>query len=314
MRQFKQVASRLLQSVAHRTEVSKNLALRRPARRVLMLHGVGGPDLPADDFKAGLLWVSRRFRIVPLSVMMDDIAAGKPPSGGSEVAITFDDGLRNQGQIAYPILRDLGIPATIFVVPGLTESGQWLWNHEARARLRRLSDDERREVAESVGSDRSQIEDLICWMKLQPIERRMDIEQSIRDATPGFQPSSAEREACDLMSWEEVSRLDPDQITIGSHTVTHPILPTLSDGLLHHEVAGSRAMLERKLEREVDLFCYPNGSTDARVRDAVSRCYRAAVTTEEGVVPSQPDLYAIPRIAAAARVSLLSWRMYRPNA
>ena len=314
MRPFKQAASRFLQSIAHRTEVSKNLALRRPARRVLMMHGVGGADLPAADFKAGLIWLSRHFRVVSLAAMMDDIASGKPPPGAAEVAITFDDGLRNQLRIAYPILRELRLPATIFVTPGLIDAGQWLWNHEARARLQRLSAGERGELARAIGADCSQVEGIVSWMKLQPIDGRMAAETLIRDATPMFRPTPAESEACDLMSWNEIAQIDPGQITIGSHTVTHPILPTLGDDRLRHEVVGSRDMLEAKLEREVDLFCYPNGSTDRRVRDAVARCYRAAVTTEEGLIPRHPDLFAIPRIAAAARVSLLSWRMHRPHA
>ncbi|OIQ74743.1 polysaccharide deacetylase [mine drainage metagenome] len=312
MRQFKQAASHFVQSIALSTALSKSLALRRPARRIIMLHGVGGADLPAADFKAGLVWLSRHFRVVPLSTMMNDIAANKPQPAAGEVAITFDDGLRNQLRVAFPILEELGIPATIFVCPGLIDSHQWLWNHEVRARLRRLSDPARDELARLLGAPSGQIESMIGWLKGQVIDQRMAAEQTIRDATPNFRPTHTEHEACDLMSWEELALFDPEQITIGSHTVTHPILPTLDDMQLRHELQQSRHMIETKLGREADLFCYPNGSNDARVRNAVAQIYGAAVTTEEGIVPTNADLFAIPRIAASARLSLLAWRMHRP--
>jgi len=62
----------------------------------------------------------------------------------------------------------------------------------------------------------------------------------------------------------------------------------------------------------VDIFCYPNGSNDARVRQVAQSLYRAALTTEEGVVTANVDPMAIPRIPATAHLPLLAWRMHRP--
>jgi peptidoglycan/xylan/chitin deacetylase (PgdA/CDA1 family) len=96
--------------------------------------------------------------------------------------------------------------------------------------------------------------------------------------------------------------------------MSHPILPTLDDASLRWELHESRALLEARLRRTVDLFCYPNGSSDARVRAVARRTYRAAVTTQEGHVLAGVDPIAIPRIPVSSHLPLLAWRMLRPTA
>jgi peptidoglycan/xylan/chitin deacetylase (PgdA/CDA1 family) len=96
--------------------------------------------------------------------------------------------------------------------------------------------------------------------------------------------------------------------------MTHPILPTLDDSSLESELGESRAWLERRLGRPVELFCYPNGSADARVRLAAERVYEAAVTTEYGHVVGTRNLLRLPRVPVANRLSLMAWRMHRPLA
>ncbi|MHB1669306.1 polysaccharide deacetylase family protein [Thiomonas sp.] len=300
------------QSVALASGVSSWLARRQLSRRILMLHGVGGPKLPVADFKRAMVWLAQNFRIVPLDAMVNDIAIAKPVARDAELAITFDDGLRNQGRLAYPILQALGIPAAIFLCPGLIDNKQWQWNHEARARLNRLSPAQRNEWARAQQAPSAHIEALIAWLKQQPLQPRLRIEASLRDATPGFAPTAEEHAAYDPMDWDEVAALDPRLITIGSHTVTHPILSTLDEAGIQQELQASRLMLEARLARPVELFCYPNGSHDERVRRIATQVYRAAVTTEEGLVTEPVDIYAMPRIPVAAQLPLLAWRMHRP--
>jgi peptidoglycan/xylan/chitin deacetylase (PgdA/CDA1 family) len=71
---------------------------------------------------------------------------------------------------------------------------------------------------------------------------------------------------------------------LGSHTVSHPILTTTDDAQLRRELRESRARLEAELGRSVDLFCYPNGAFDERVRrETAGAGYSCAVTTEPGL-------------------------------
>ena len=277
-----------------------------------MLHGVGDADLPKSDFDQVMRWLAAEFRVLSLDELLRRVREGLVPDARGEVALTFDDGLRNHVEQAYPILENLGLPATFFVCPGLIESRRWLWNHEARARLRRLGADQILVLTQTLQSDGGGVEGIVAWMKALNLEQRLAAEARIRDATPDFAPTASERQAYDLLEWDDLKRLDPALITVGSHTVDHPILSTLDDEKIVFELGRSRAWLEEVLGRPVDLFCYPNGSQDARVRRMVRQTYRAAVSTTEGRVLPGVDWHDIPRVSVPARLSLFAWRMHRP--
>ena len=100
--------------------------------------------------------------------------------------------------------------------------------------------------------------------------------------------------------------------TSGGVRLGHGSLPTLTEDEIRRELQDSRTRLEAQLGRKVDLFCYPNGSTDERVHRIAQSIYRAAVTTEEGMVTAAADPLAIPRIPATSHLPLLAWRMHRP--
>jgi peptidoglycan/xylan/chitin deacetylase (PgdA/CDA1 family) len=119
-----------------------------------------------------------------------------------------------------------------------------------------------------------------------------------------------------LMSWEELQSLDPELVTIGSHSFSHPILTTLQDDQLEFELRESRRQLEEKLDRPVPYFCYPNGALDTRVHGLVQKYYEAAVSTESGIIGRNlsADRHRLPRIPTANSTALLAWRLHRPGA
>jgi peptidoglycan/xylan/chitin deacetylase (PgdA/CDA1 family) len=84
---------------------------------------------------------------------------------------------------------------------------------------------------------------------------------------------------------------------LDAHTISHRDLTTLGAAALHHEVAGSRALLRRALGVPVPFFCYPAGRYDATVESAVRAAgYRGATTTQPGVASPRDDPFALPRI------------------
>lgn len=278
--------------------------------RILMLHGI--PRRQTRLFERVIRYVRRHFDIVPLEKLAADAAAGDIPFR-RQLAITFDDGMRNNVQVAYPILQALGAPATFFVCPELIERGKWLWNHEARQRLRRLAPQARRELAIELGCGEG-VETIVYWMKRLSLEQRSEAETRIRDATPGFVPTPHERHEFDLAGWDELRGLDPSLVTIGSHTLTHPILPALSPAAAEFEISESRRTLEARLDRTVDLFSYPNGDLDAATRECVRRHYRAAVSVQQGWVAPGCDPHMLPRINVLESVLRLALALHRNRA
>jgi peptidoglycan/xylan/chitin deacetylase (PgdA/CDA1 family) len=148
-------------------------------------------------------------------------------------------------------------------------------------------------------------------MKTLAPRRRREVEARVRAATPNFAATAAERHEFELAHWDELRSLDPKIVAIGSHTLTHPILPYLSAAELEAEVAGSRRLLEERLDREVDFFAYPNGDSDARAHACVRASYRGAVTVEQGCVEAGCDPHLLPRINVPDGVLRLALALHR---
>lgn len=265
---------------------------------ILMYHGTLRREsaLLAGQLRA-LSWF---FEVVPLA------ALASPRRGRRRAALTFDDGLRSNVAVAYPILRALGLTATFFVCPGLIEQGRWLWNHEARERLRSLPGAAIARLAAAVGAPAAFAEPqpFVMWMKSLPLAERQRVEAEIRNATPAFAPSAVQREQFDLAGWDELKALDPRVVSIGSHSATHPILTSLSADEIDAEVALSRASLEAELGRPVSDFCYPNGNFDARALETARRHYERAVAVDGGSLRADADVHRLPRLAAHPEYSL----------
>jgi peptidoglycan/xylan/chitin deacetylase (PgdA/CDA1 family) len=288
---------------------SAAMARRLGCGRILMYHGIateGAPELAAE-----LRYLVRHFKVVSLEAMVDRLANNAAP-GPNEIVLTFDDGLRNNASVVYPLLQRLQAPATFFVCPGLIEDGTWLWTHEMRCRVQTLAEPAFAELCVKLLVPSNSV-DVVEWMKTLRLPHRRQAESILRQATPGFRPTAKQRQAFDMMSWDDLLSLDPRLITVGSHTLSHPILTTLTTREIELEVLESRRYLERRLQRAVEFFCYPNGSYDARVYRAAKQTYRAAVTTESGVVDRREnlELHRLPRIPSAENAVLTAWRLHR---
>jgi len=278
--------------------------------RIVMYHET--PRHHERDFERGLRYLLREFEIIPLAALVEALRSPGPDLL-HKAALTFDDGLANNIEVAYPVLRRLRLPATFFVCPGLIDEGRWLWNHEARQRLRRLSSDVLAEICRESNVP-PVIEALIERMKVLDLPSRSKVEKRIREATPAFSPTTEERHEFGLANWNDLLRLDPDIVTIGSHSLTHPILTTLDSSAMRIEIAESRRVLEDKLDRPVEFFAYPNGKTNPTVRACVAQHYRAAgatvVAMETGASDMQCDPHMLPRISAKWSVLKLARAMY----
>jgi peptidoglycan/xylan/chitin deacetylase (PgdA/CDA1 family) len=101
-----------------------------------------------------------------------------------------------------------------------------------------------------------------------------------------------------LMEWAQVRELAEQGISFGSHSVTHPDLTTLAAAELEQELGKSQREIESQTGRPAEFFCYPYGRWNSAVRAAAQRVYRGACCTGAGVVESDADPFALPRVDA----------------
>lgn len=272
------------------------------------------PELVVSDtdFRRQIESLSRRCECVTMSLglrrLREQDVRDRPL-----VAVTLDDGMRDNLIFAQPILHAFGVKATFYAVTQTTLHGGELW-HERAARGWRCADDSYRTKAiEFVARASSNTPtrppnpdmmariDLGAWMRALKL-----ISTRARDEAIGILPDHAtplvSRPHDGTMTAPELRTLASTGHDIGCHSMTHPIMPVESDEQLVVETRDAKRLLEEAVGVRVTSFCYPNGSIDARVAAAVRAAgFDHAVSTRTGRASTTDDLFALPRISIRSR-------------
>jgi peptidoglycan/xylan/chitin deacetylase (PgdA/CDA1 family) len=225
------------------------------------------------------------------------------------VCLTFDDGYRDVKQWAYPILRNAGVPFAIYVPTSFPDRIGDLWWLALEAVIARndhigLQIDGRNRTFDcsTVAEKRALYEELYWWLRALPTESEM--RNVIHNLAACYQVDIAAfcNELC--MSWEELAELATDPlVTIGAHTVNHPMLAKLSKEAVRAEMDLSRSIIEAALEVRPQHLSYPIGDrSSAGPREfavAAELGFKTAVTTRPGVLFPEhcAHLTALPRIS-----------------
>ncbi|MFH1198779.1 MAG: polysaccharide deacetylase family protein [Candidatus Omnitrophota bacterium] len=182
----------------------------------------------------------QHYNVITLEAAVDLIRSKEkiPPK---TIAITMDDGYKNNFTYAFSILKEYNLPATIFL------------------------------IVNEVG-----------------------------------------RPENDRLSWQEIKEMqDSGLITFGSHTLSHPWLTELpSEESLKNEIYGSKKILEGRLGRSVNTFCYPGGFFNTKIKNMVKDSgYKLAVATSPGRSVLDGDIFALKRerISPAADNLIVFW-------
>ncbi len=101
-----------------------------------------------------------------------------------------------------------------------------------------------------------------------------------------------------LLSWDALTRLRSEGVTLGSHTRTHPNLKTAPPESLHDEIAGAAERVEKMVGERPRTFAYPYGELTRQVVDVVRSQYSQACTTELRPVRAGDDPVMLPRLDA----------------
>jgi len=315
---------------ALRTLVRRAACAWRPRTLVLAYHHVGNPAETAPwvtvtpaQFAEQMAFLAASRLVLPLDSLLAELRWGRVPRGG-HVVLTFDDAALDTWTTAFPILRRHGLPATLFVPTGLVgRAGPFWWDRLAR--LSRTAAAKGRclgtfLVGAGVFENGQPWSDNTLWRRvrlLEPSQRQEALDRAEawlandNEASPfvgrAFQPDRAtevgrERPACETgaMDWNHLAELDASGlITLGAHTVSHPVLAALDEEQLAAEVTGSRDRLAgwpsfRK------VFAYPYGDAPAigaRVEQAVRQAgFEAAFTTDETALSGREDRLSLGRV------------------
>lgn len=258
------------------------------AGRILCYHnvvaedeaGIGGAGLhmPREKFERQMRWLKDYFSIIPLSEFVTRLHRGA--SLRSTAAIAFDDGYNGVFEHAGPILQELRIPATVFVVADAAGRSRGFWW-------------DRVEVIAATTKKRHE-----RWLT----DLRGD-ESAIRAEVPStyeYMLPFAFRAA----GWDRICQWLERGLEIGVHSASHRSLPTLTDVELDQEVKTSRDVIANATGTRPQCFAYPYGRCDSRVRDRVQAAgYQAALGLHSGVTAAGADAWQLDRINIPAGIS-----------
>lgn len=326
---FKLVLKRLLGSAYLHSAGRSRLG---EAGAVLMLHRVLVDSSAAakphraplcvgqTQFEQLLRWLRRHFDCVPLQQLLELPGGDRP-----RVALTFDDGWRDNAEVAYPVLERYEVPASIFLSTDFIGSpqgfwwesiGETLWRQAGAAacqplleRLRALQLTPPLELLQAGDSDaRSRL----LGGYLQRLKRLPATTlQQLADTCPAGAAPHA-------MDWTQVKHLERSGlVSFGPHGASHGILTQLEDAALRTDLQRSHDTLRKRCQAPLQIYCYPNGDHDPRVRAAVSALgYRYGLGTRPGLIEASGNAWlALPRIdvshASAAHPGLLAWRLWQ---
>ena len=271
-----------------------------------------------EVFDRHVAMLARRYHCVTMDDVLESMSGGRPLPPGA-VAITFDDGYRDNYTRAFPILRRHGVRATFYVTTSCLDGAEPLWTSQIRSIVRRTA---RASLTEPVTGRHLGLEteaarasalrhlkitlDGLTWT-----ERTAALRELARQAGVDVEPLREK-----FLRWSEVEEMQREGMLIGSHTLSHPRLPAVSSDEARREIAESRAELAGRLRREVRHFAYPNPGDrthhTAALRAVVAQSgYTTAVTSEQAYVRDGDDALELGRLGVGTSDFRIPWDVER---
>jgi peptidoglycan/xylan/chitin deacetylase (PgdA/CDA1 family) len=285
---------------------------------ILMLHRVS----PTDQSPLG---VNRGLSVTPQFldeligalkhegydfVPMDEVPARVAKTNGKPfLAVTFDDGYKDNDDHAYPVLRRHNVPWTVYIAPGLMSGDTHLWWELAELALAR-----RKEIAVACAQGALSLKCDTVGEKLAAfgrIERHVmhDLpEESVagftRDVAKLAGINARAHNKAELMGWDAIRKIAQDPLcTIGTHTWHHYHLARLTDEVMEREFTLAMTAIELETGLKPRHVAYPYGyqlAVGKRETDTAERLgYATGVTTRHGMLfhDHAQSMTALPRIS-----------------
>ena len=279
---------------------------RRPGLSIVLFHRVltdhdpfRPGDLTAAEFEAIIEVLARNFTVLSLDEAVARLETNSLPP--SAVSITFDDGYRDNLELAAPILARHGVVASIFVTTGFLD-GEWMFNDrviEACRQTRRAS-----MVFPSLGpepidlsAERARVtaaHAILNKVKYLDFDARIAAVAELEDRL------DVQLDRGPMLDPDGVRKLRNAGMAIGAHTVDHPILTKVDDATARAQIHDSRQRLVELLREPVTQFAFPNGQPgrdygSAHVRMVVESGFECAVSTSPCTARPGMSRYELPR-------------------
>jgi peptidoglycan/xylan/chitin deacetylase (PgdA/CDA1 family) len=260
-----------------------------------------------DAFRNQIRWLKKRYRIVPLADITNTITSGTQLPERA-VAITFDDGYKNNFTEAYRILREESVSATFFITTDFIDEQkplpvdvvEYAIGRTLRAEIVSLLGEQLytfplHTYFERVRTDlalRSHVKtlaknDVDKFLEMLITETGYDLRKDLMQSP--YRP----------MSWKNIHEMEENGMTFAAHTRSHSILSHCTEDEIEAEIAGSMDVLRAHTKNPLPVFAYPNGGTNDFNEVVIAYLkksrFTSALTTHSGTVSDSTDPFRISR-------------------
>jgi peptidoglycan/xylan/chitin deacetylase (PgdA/CDA1 family) len=223
-----------------------------------------------EDFKWQMQFVAEHYSPITFATLIESLKTRSklPPR---PIIVTFDDGFDDNFHVAFPVLKDLKMPATFFISTGYIDQARTFWfdwlHYLGKQALPvcglRFGDFEcARTTAEKTAGA---IDALFAYAKRLPdAALRSNLQTLETDLGVAYPPRGFPQSF--PLTWDQVREMSAGGMEFGSHTVSHPILANLSSEALAAEMVQSKLQIEKQIGEPTEILSYPNG--DAKAFDA----------------------------------------------
>ena len=262
-------------------------------------------NIGRDTFRRHMEVLSESHQITRLEDALE-VLGGRQTARRDLAVITFDDGYRDVYENAFPVLREMKLPAVAYVPSSFVGTAQRLAHDRLWAALMAMERRALGPMSVGVGGD---YEGLLLRAFERAETPNKILERLIADnPTPvlyGLAEALEDRLRIDRaeaprgqlpMTWEMLREMGAHGIETGAHTAEHTVLTNQPLDEARREIAACKSVLEKGTGRPVRHFAYCNGWYSAGVAQALrAEGFVSAVTTEDMPNMQGVDPYALKR-------------------
>lgn len=241
----------------------------------------------------------KRYECISLQEAFDRLRA-KEPLNERTIVVTFDDGFKNIYSEVFPLFKELGFKATVFLIPGnMGKTADWV-NRDFSDIL----------TDGSGGLDNEKM----ASRSRELFEKRFPYYSALsQDQLLSVVEQMSRISALPILSWQEVKELSQYGFDFGAHSWSHRFLTELSPRDVKEEIKRSKTEIETRLNKPVSSFCYPYGIFNSAVRNIVKDLdFTGACSTYPGINNvGNCDLFTLKRISIDLNCGYFKYRLYQ---
>lgn len=277
------------------------LCFHRVVEKEVDFYSSPGSQVLLEKFKEQIKQFTRIFHFIRLSELVENLKNDRMPA--NQMVLTFDDGFRDSYTHVFPLLKEQGLPAVFFISPKMLGSRNLLWQNEPWYLLNAHQHQKRfqwkgREWDLSSRQGKAEAHYFMKKTLFQSdSDEREGLLEDIRKRFHSPDPPESSNAAL-MLSKEDIARMTATRlIEFGAHSMNHPLLSQCSREELDDEIRQSKSELEFATKQDILFFAYPFGEySPESIASLKKNHYVAAVTTKEGIVRREDNVFTLNRI------------------